>query len=83
MIGSKNQTVALRAAEAVLDRGYGRPLQAMQLPEEPQEKPRRVDLSKLTDEEFEAVLRGKEIMRRLIAETDALSPSPGTFNAPG
>ena len=48
LMDSKNQPVALRAAEAVLDRGYGRPLQAMKLPEDPQEKPRSLDLTKFT-----------------------------------
>jgi hypothetical protein len=72
LMDSKNQTVALGAAEAVLDRGYGRPLQAMKLTEDPQEESRRVDLSKLADEEFEAVIRGREIMQRLIDEADAV-----------
>lgn len=62
---SKNQPVALRAAEAVLDRGYGRPLQAVQLPEDPQEKPRRLDLSTLTDEEMNEYVTARETMRRL------------------
>jgi hypothetical protein len=28
---SKNESVAVRAAEALLDRGYGRPMQGMEL----------------------------------------------------
>ena len=37
MMGSENEHVAVRAAEALLDRGYGRPPQAMVIrePEEP------------------------------------------------
>ena len=65
LMDSQNQSVALRAAEAVLDRGYGRPMQAMELtgkdgnPLKPQEEPRRLDLSKLTNEELEAVTLGR------------------------
>lgn len=84
----KNESAALRAAEAVLDQGYGRPMQAMELtgkdgnPLKPQEEPRRLDLSKLTNKVFEAVVRGREIMKRLLAEADAVDRSPGPSKAP-
>jgi hypothetical protein len=31
LMHSKNESVAVRAAEALLDRGYGRPMQGMEL----------------------------------------------------
>ncbi len=66
---SQNQSVALRAADAILDRGFGRPLQAIELPpSKPPEEPRRLDFSKLTDDEWKAYKRGQEIHRRLINE---------------
>jgi hypothetical protein len=71
---SKNQPVALRAAEAVLDRGYGRPLQAVKLPEDPPE-PRRLDLTKLTDEELKELVNARKAVRRLTGKCSA-EPTP-------
>jgi hypothetical protein len=34
LMHSKNESVAVRAAEALLDRGYGRPMQGMELSEQ-------------------------------------------------
>jgi hypothetical protein len=34
LMDSKNESVAVRAAEALLDRGYGRPVQGMELSEQ-------------------------------------------------
>jgi hypothetical protein len=34
LLDSKNENVAVRAAEALLDRGYGRPMQGMELSEQ-------------------------------------------------
>lgn len=65
LMDSKNQAVALRAAEAVLDRGYGRPLQAMKLTEDPQEKPRSLDLTKFTDEELKEFSNARKAICRL------------------
>ena len=66
LVDSRNPAIALRAAEAVLDRGYGRPLQAMKLTEDPPEKPKTLDLQKLTDEEFKEFMNARKAMRRLI-----------------
>lgn len=69
LMKSQNQSVALRAAEAILDRGFGRPMQAIEPPpSKPPEEPRRPDLSKLTDEELRAVVHARKIMQRLISE---------------
>ena len=75
LMDSKNQPVALRAAEAVLDRGYGRPLQAMKLPEDPQEKPRSLDLTKLTDDELREFSNARKVMTR-ISEKYHEAPTP-------
>ncbi|MDQ6735369.1 MAG: hypothetical protein M3Z35_14835, partial [Nitrospirota bacterium] len=34
LMDSKNESVAVRAAEALLDRGYGRPMQGVELSEQ-------------------------------------------------
>jgi hypothetical protein len=76
LMDSKNQPVALRAAEAVLDRGYGRPLQAMKLPEDPQEKPGCFELRRLTNEEMKDYMTARETMRRLSDKYNEVSPTP-------
>lgn len=74
LMKSQNQSVALRAAEAILDRGFGRPMQAIEPPlSKPPEKPRRLDFSKLTDDEWRAYMRGQEIHRRLINEAKGVT----------
>ena len=57
LMESKKPAIALRAAEAVLDRGYGRPLQAMKLIEDPPEKSKSIDLKQLTDEELKEFMQ--------------------------
>jgi hypothetical protein len=78
LMDSQNQTVALRAAEAVLDRGYGRPLQAMKLTEDPPEKPRGLDLTKLTDEELKEFSNARKAMRRLIEKYNEVPNTPNS-----
>lgn len=51
-------------------------------PDPPQTPRRTIDISKLTNEELEAVTRGKKIMQRLINEADAVGQSPGPSKAP-
>ena len=75
LMDSRNPAIALRAAEAVLDRGYGRPLQAMKLTEDPPEKPKTLDLQKLTDEEFKEFMNARKAMRQLI-EKYREAPTP-------
>lgn len=78
LMHSKNESVAVRAVEAILDRGYGRPRQAMELIENipPQEPPR--DFSKLTDEEWKALLHARRTMRELVAKASGGGPSVRT-----
>ena len=79
LMHSKNESVAVRAVEAILDRGYGRALQAMDLTEKtsPQEPP--CDYSKLTDEEWRSLLHARETMRPLIAKARGEGPSVRTI----
>ena len=78
LMHSKNESVAVRAVEAILDRGYGRPMQAMEPTESirPQEPP--CDFSKLTDEEWETLLHARETMRELLEKARGGGPSVRT-----
>ena len=81
LMDSRKPAVALRAAEAVLDRGYGRPLQAMKLIEDPPEKSKSIDLKQLTDEELKEFINARKAMRRLIEKyTDVPTPWDGRIN---
>lgn len=75
LMHSKNESVAVRAAEAILDRDYGRPRQAMELTENirPLEPPR--DFSKLTDEEWKALVHARKTMGELLAKASGSGPS--------
>jgi hypothetical protein len=82
LMHSKNESVAVRAVEAILDRAYGRPMQAMELTENnrnsinPQEPP--CDFSKLTDEEWKTLLNARETMGQLLAKARGGGPSVRT-----
>ena len=78
LMHSKNESVAVRAVEAILDRAYGRSMQAMELTEKtsPQEPP--CDFSKLTDEEWRTLLHARETMRPLLVKARGEGPSVRT-----
>lgn len=77
LMNSKNESVAVRASEAILDRGYGRPTQAMELagkdggPITHKEEPKKIDWSQLTDDEWKCVVRANRITRKLKEGADA------------
>jgi hypothetical protein len=67
LMNSKNESVAVRASDAILDRGFGRPMQAMELASkegEPNEGP-PIDWSKLSNEEWESFKQAHTIMKQL------------------
>lgn len=66
LMHSKNETVAIRAAEAILERGYGRPLQTPASEDARASQGPQADLKKLSDEEFQALLQARRTVRELL-----------------
>lgn len=60
LLGSENESVVIRAAEVILDRGLGKPVTVIDMLNsgigiEPEQKKRTMDLSRLTKDEMQTM----------------------------